>query len=207
MVWADSSKGTFDLSSSYRIAREIWRPSCMLSGIAHKLSKCGTSWVSCLLIKHFGEITCRSGLHLTAQRIVVQLLQTPPWKIVFPFAVWNIWKSRNRFVFSSKNRNLKLAAEIVNFFIVQLPQGCKSVKWLREFAGRGHCKVGINSTRMELSMVILGWLVVEALLEMRGAGGLMVLANGLGLLTILRQNCGGLGRGCCYAATSIYPTL
>ena len=56
-------------------------------------------------------------------------------------------------------------------------------------------------------MVILGWLGVEALLEMRGAGGLMVLANGLGLLTVLRRNCGGLGRGCCYDATSIYPTF
>ena len=37
-------------------------------------------------------------------------------------------------------------------------------------------------------MVILGWLGVEALLEMIGAGGLMVLANGLGLLIVLRQN-------------------
>ena len=42
-------------------------------------------------------------------------------------------------------------------------------------------------------MVILGWLGVEALLEMIGAGGLMVLANGLGLLIVLRQNCRGLG--------------
>ena len=38
----------------------------------------------------------------------------PPWKIVFPFAVWNIWKSRNRLVFNWKNRSPKLAAEIVN---------------------------------------------------------------------------------------------
>ena len=23
----------------------------------------------------------------------------PPWKVVFPFAVWNVWKSRNNLVF------------------------------------------------------------------------------------------------------------
>ena len=38
----------------------------------------------------------------------------PPWKIVFPFAVWNIWKSKNKFVFNRKNRNPNLAVEIVN---------------------------------------------------------------------------------------------
>ena len=65
--------------------------------------------------------------------------------------------------------------------------------WSREYVGRGHRKAGRNSTQMELKMVILGWLGVEALLEMIGAGGLMVLANGLGLLIVLRQNCGGLG--------------
>ena len=35
----------------------------------------------------------------------------------------------------------------------------------------------------------------------------MGLASGLVLLTVLRQNCGGLGRGCCYAVTLIYPIL
>ena len=30
-----------------------------------------------------------------------------PWKVIFPFAVWNVWKSRNNLVFNGKNRNLK----------------------------------------------------------------------------------------------------
>ena len=37
-----------------------------------------------------------------------------PWKMVFPFALWNIWKSRNGYVFRGKIPNPKLAEEIVN---------------------------------------------------------------------------------------------
>ena len=37
-----------------------------------------------------------------------------PWKMVFPFALWNIWKSRNGYVFRGKILNPKLAEEIVN---------------------------------------------------------------------------------------------
>ena len=37
-----------------------------------------------------------------------------PCKMVFPFALWNIWKSRNGYVFRGKIPNPKLAEEIVN---------------------------------------------------------------------------------------------
>ena len=37
-----------------------------------------------------------------------------PLKMVFPFALWNIWKSRNGYVFRGKIPNPKLAEEIVN---------------------------------------------------------------------------------------------
>ena len=37
-----------------------------------------------------------------------------PWKVVFPFVVWNVWKSRNNLVFNGKSRNPKLALVIVN---------------------------------------------------------------------------------------------
>ena len=37
-----------------------------------------------------------------------------PWKMLFPFAVWVLWKSRNHAVFSRKAQNVNLADEIVN---------------------------------------------------------------------------------------------
>ena len=59
----------------------------------------------------------------------------PPWEIVFPFAVQNIWKSRKMFMFSRKNRNPNLAVEIVNqatkfIHLVSSPrlQTCKVIK-------------------------------------------------------------------------------
>ena len=38
----------------------------------------------------------------------------PPWKVVFAFAVWHVWKSRNNLIFNGKSRNPKLALVIVN---------------------------------------------------------------------------------------------
>lgn len=37
-----------------------------------------------------------------------------PWKMIFPFALRNLWKSRNGCVFRGKNPNPNLAKEIVN---------------------------------------------------------------------------------------------
>lgn len=38
----------------------------------------------------------------------------PPWKMISSFAIWNIWKSRNNFVFNGWAQNPRLATEIVN---------------------------------------------------------------------------------------------
>ena len=34
------------------------------------------------------------------------------WKVVFPFAIWNFWKSRNDFIFNGKARSPNLALDI-----------------------------------------------------------------------------------------------
>ena len=39
---------------------------------------------------------------------------SPPWKIIFSFAVWNIWKNRNHFVFKGQSQNPSLAKIITN---------------------------------------------------------------------------------------------
>ena len=36
-----------------------------------------------------------------------------PWKVVFPFAIWNIWKSRNAFIFNGKARSPNLVVDVV----------------------------------------------------------------------------------------------
>ena len=38
----------------------------------------------------------------------------PPWKMIFSFAIWNVWKSRNNFAFNGRAQNPRLATEIVN---------------------------------------------------------------------------------------------
>ncbi|KAL0016968.1 hypothetical protein SO802_004037 [Lithocarpus litseifolius] len=46
----------------------------------------------------------------------------PPWKVVFPIAIWNVWKSRNNVVINRKNRNLSLDMEIVKLLASRIPQ-------------------------------------------------------------------------------------
>ena len=68
-----------------------------------------------------------------------------PWGIVFPFAVWNLWKHRNKVVFDNIPLNLNLhshcCAQVVDFFFCAGTLKClkqKSViqvRWLKPPAG------------------------------------------------------------------------
>ena len=65
----------------------------------------------------------------------------PLWKIIFSFAVWNIWKNRNHFVFKGRPQNPRLAKIIIDhalefFFCAGLTNGLRTrvtnlVKWGR----------------------------------------------------------------------------
>ena len=70
---------------------------------------------------------------------------SPPWKIIFSFAVWNIWKNRNHVVFKGRYLNPRLAKFITNhalefFFCASLPKAVRTqvlelVKWDRPEIG------------------------------------------------------------------------
>ncbi|KAL4649489.1 hypothetical protein ACB092_01G016900 [Castanea dentata] len=65
----------------------------------------------------------------------------PPWMMIFPFAIWNIWKSKNNVVFNRKNPNPRLAVDILAqtrkfMYCVCLSRGptrytAKEVRWER----------------------------------------------------------------------------
>ena len=71
-----------------------------------------------------------------------------PWKFVFPFAIWNIWKSRNAFIFNGNARSHNLVVDVVYqawefLHCVQL-QGWETAELLDVFGGRDLSKAGRN---------------------------------------------------------------
>ena len=46
-------------------------------------------------LQYWLEMNCKDGSH--------KVRHQPPWKIVFPFAIWCIWKDRNNFVFRDRS--------------------------------------------------------------------------------------------------------
>lgn len=69
----------------------------------------------------------------------------PPCRTIFPFAMWNIWKSKNMYVFDRKNQNPKLSIETGNQALefmccVSSPRNpicniVRSIRWERPTVG------------------------------------------------------------------------
>ena len=65
----------------------------------------------------FWNSNLTNWLNLNGRMNTNQPAGKPPWKILFPFAIWNIWKYRNDFVFNRKMQNLNLVADIQNIAV------------------------------------------------------------------------------------------
>ena len=65
--------------------------------------------------------TFMASWQLIANQVVL-FPNNPPWKFLFLFAVWMIWKFRNHIVFRNKNMSPNLAKEINQNFPIVLKE-------------------------------------------------------------------------------------
>ena len=76
--------------------------------------KCGFDQEWRWWIEFFGWAIFRSGSILMGKLITTTFKEKPPWRIIFSFVAWSIWKSKNLYVFNKKNQNPYLSTEIEN---------------------------------------------------------------------------------------------
>ena len=70
---------------------------------------------------------------------------SPPWKIMFSFAMWMIWKNRNHFVFRGRSQNPRLARLITDyalefFFCAGPTKGLRT--WVTSLVKWGRLEIG-----------------------------------------------------------------
>lgn len=64
--------------------------------------------------RDFFSLNVEDWMVINGKSDTVQTQNSPPWKITFSFAVWNIWKNRNHVVFKGQSQNPRLAKFINN---------------------------------------------------------------------------------------------
>lgn len=200
LMWADSPRGDFSLSSAYRVANGlsqnlafggnwIWKLQT-LPKIQFFLWKCAHNSIGvngCLSARGM-EVDSRCPWCLKETETIIHALRNcelvkpvwdelgamgidkeffvsnldnwmatngkydkalnenhPPWNIIFSFAVWAIWKSRNQFVFSNHSQNPHMAKDIMSksvefFFCTYSKKGkphtvIKQVHWSKPEQG------------------------------------------------------------------------
>ena len=103
----------------------------------------------------------------------------PPWNIIFPIAVWNLWKSRNMFIFERKSQNPNLSKEIVN----------QAVEFLCYVASpRNPTRVVTRSTKWEKPA--MGWK------KLKTDGSVLGSVGQVGCGGVVRDDCGNWLAGC-----------
>ena len=63
--------------------------------------------------REFWNANLQEWLNANGRMFKSLIVGKPPWSMIFPFAIWNVWKSRNNFVFKRKTQNPGLAVEII----------------------------------------------------------------------------------------------
>ena len=87
--------------------------------VLHVLRDC--SWVKAVWLQLGVKMTnqcfwltnLQDWLNVNGKTISSYNPGNPPWNMVYPFALWNLWKCRNNAVFNRKSQNPRLAAEII----------------------------------------------------------------------------------------------
>ena len=96
-----------------RVVDEELCPICRgeSESVLHALRDC--AWVKAVWVQLGVETTnqafwmtdLQEWLNINGKVNNSYLTAKPPWKMIYPFAVWKIWKSRNSFVFNRKNQS------------------------------------------------------------------------------------------------------
>ena len=133
-------------------------------------------------------------LNLNGRLNTIQPTGKPPSKILFPFAIWGIWKYRNDFVFNKKMQNPNLVADIQNkamefmCCVLNLRELSRRIikRVRREKPPPGWAKLNTEGVAMGNSSLAgcKGWSgmnIVHGLLDSLGI---------LGQLPVMQLNCG-----------------